>query len=88
MPTEPITLSGYVKGIGTLNNVLITGILSPGASPATVNYGSVEFGEAAQLVVEIGGKGAGEFDQTQLFRRGEAEWQTKTGVHQWLRARF
>jgi hypothetical protein len=61
--TEPITLSGYVAGIGTLDNVLITGILSPGASPATVSYGSVEFGAAAQLVVEIGGESAGEYDQ-------------------------
>ncbi len=69
--TEPITLTGYVKGVGTLNNVLITGILSPGASPATVSYGSVEFGAAAQLVVEIGGKGAGEFDK--LSFSGEAK---------------
>jgi hypothetical protein len=60
---QPVTLLGYVKGLGTLDQVLIKGTLSPGLSPATVSYGSVSFGALSKLILELGGKAAGSFDQ-------------------------
>jgi hypothetical protein len=61
-PADTITLAGYVKGIGTLDNVLITGTDAPGLSPAAVNRGSVSYN--GTLEIELGGLNAGgEFDQ-------------------------
>ncbi len=60
-PAEPITLAGYVKGVGTLDNVVITGTDAPGFSPATVVRGSVVYDGA--LEIEIGGTAAGSFDR-------------------------
>jgi hypothetical protein len=60
---QPITLLGYVKGLGALDHVLINGTLSPGLSPAMVNYGSVSLGTLSTLILELGGKAAGSFDQ-------------------------
>jgi T5SS/PEP-CTERM-associated repeat protein len=67
-PGEPVTLSGYVKGVGTLDNAVITGTDTPGFSPATVYRGSV--GYAGTLEIEIGGSGAGAFDR--LIHSGTA----------------
>lgn len=58
---EPITLAGYVKGVGTLDNVVITGTDAPGFSPATVNRGSVIYD--GTLEIELGGDSPGQFDQ-------------------------
>ena len=58
---EPLRLSGYVKGVGTLDNVEVTGTLSPGFSPATVTLGSVSY--AGTLEIELGGTAAGSFDR-------------------------
>jgi T5SS/PEP-CTERM-associated repeat protein len=60
---EPIELTGYVKGIGTLDNVIVSGTDAPGVvGPAAVNRGSVDY--AGQLVIEIGGLAAGSgYDQ-------------------------
>jgi T5SS/PEP-CTERM-associated repeat protein len=58
---EPITLAGYVKGVGTLDNVDVTGTLAPGFSPATVTLGSVAY--AGQLEIELGGTALGSFDR-------------------------
>jgi autotransporter-associated beta strand protein len=66
---EPITLIGYVKGVGTMNNVVITGTNAPGFSPATVNYGNVEY--AGTLEIELAGLGAGNFDK--IVHTGIAE---------------
>ena len=41
---ERIELSGYVKGLGTLDHVTITGTDAPGLSTAAVNRGSVNSG--------------------------------------------
>jgi T5SS/PEP-CTERM-associated repeat protein len=57
---EPITLTGYVKGVGTLDNVIITGTDAPGFSPATVYRGSVTY--AGTLEIEVGGLTPGSFD--------------------------
>jgi T5SS/PEP-CTERM-associated repeat protein len=59
-PAEPITLTGYVKGVGTLNNVVITGTDAPGFSPASVYRGSVAY--AGELQIEVGGLSEGSFD--------------------------
>jgi T5SS/PEP-CTERM-associated repeat protein len=58
---QRVTLSGYVKGVGTLDNVLITGTDAPGFSAATVYRGSVAYQGA--LEVEIGGATPGSFDR-------------------------
>lgn len=61
-PNAPITLSGYVKGVGTMDNVNITGTDAPGFSTAAVNRGSVSYN--GTLEIEIGGLSPGSgFDQ-------------------------
>lgn len=65
--TEKIALPGYVKGVGTLNNVNITGTNSPGFSPATVYYGSTSYGATGKLVAEIGGNTPGSDYDQQLY---------------------
>ena len=59
--SEPITLTGYIKGAGTLDNVVITGTDAPGFSPATVYRGSVAY--AGSLEIELGGTSPGSFDR-------------------------
>ena len=58
---NPITLTGYVKGVGTLDHVTITGTDAPGFSPATVYRGNVAY--AGTLEIELGGTSAGTFDR-------------------------
>lgn len=61
---EKLTLSGYIKGTGFLDNVIITGTYDPGNSPAAVQLGSVSFAATAKLIIELGGKTPGaQFDQ-------------------------
>ena len=51
---EPVTLTGYVKGVGTLDNVNITGTDAPGfGAAAAVNRGSVSYNGTLQI--QIGG---------------------------------
>ncbi len=72
LPDEPITLTGYVKGVGTLDNVIITGTDAPGFSPATVVRGSVQY--AGLLEIEVEGDAAGEFDRIEhLLGAGVAD---------------
>ena len=59
---EPLTLTGYVNGTGTLANVAFTGTFSPGLGTASVNLGSAEYD--GTLEIEIGGLSPGtEYDQ-------------------------
>jgi hypothetical protein len=59
---QRLTLAGYVKGVGTFDNVEFTGTFSPGFSPAKVYLGSTEY--AGTLKIEIGGTAAGSgYDQ-------------------------
>jgi len=59
---QPLTLPGYVKGVGTFDNVQFTGTFSPGFSPAKVNLGSATY--AGTLQIEIGGLSPGSgYDQ-------------------------
>jgi hypothetical protein len=61
---QPITLSGYVGGVGTFNNVSFTGTYSPGFSPAITMVGNIIFSPTSTLVMEIGGLSPGsEHDQ-------------------------
>jgi|GEM_PF-6497667 len=50
-----ITLTGYTKGVGFLNNVTINGTYAPGLSPALVNVGTLTLGGLSTTEVEIGG---------------------------------
>ncbi len=62
--SDPIYLNGYIKGVGTLNNVIILGTDSPGFSPVKQMVGSKGWAEGALLIMELGGQMAGsQFDQ-------------------------
>ncbi len=59
---EPIELTGYIKGVGTLDHVVISGTDAPGFSPVAVRRGSVVY--RGSLIIEVGGPVAGtEHDQ-------------------------
>ncbi|MCA9126086.1 MAG: hypothetical protein KDB22_03335 [Planctomycetales bacterium] len=64
--SQQITLPGYVKGVGTFNNVNFSGTHSPGLSPARVFYGSASFGDDALLIMELAGGLPGK-DYDQIF---------------------
>ncbi|MGB0600506.1 MAG: dockerin type I domain-containing protein, partial [Rubripirellula sp.] len=55
-----ITLAGLVKGVGSLTNVTINGIYSPGFSPALVRNGHVTYADQSTVLVELGGTIAGD----------------------------
>lgn len=68
---QPITMTGFVKGVGSLNNVNMLGTYSPGLSPAAVNLGSMAYGAGSTTIVELGGVLAGaHYDQ--LNHTGQA----------------
>ncbi|TWU51875.1 choice-of-anchor Q domain-containing protein [Rubripirellula reticaptiva] len=69
-PAQPITLPGYSKGIGSLNNVNITGTHSPGFSPAQVVNGSVTYAASATTIIELGGTTPGSSGHDQLIHTG------------------
>jgi T5SS/PEP-CTERM-associated repeat protein len=52
---QPITLPGYVKGVGTFDNVVFTGTFSPGLSPAILTVGNVAMSPTSTLIMELGG---------------------------------
>ncbi|MFT3785141.1 MAG: PEP-CTERM sorting domain-containing protein [Tepidisphaeraceae bacterium] len=58
-PTDYIEFSGYVKGVGTFNNVAFSGTFSPGLSPALLTVGNVTFTPSNVLDIEIGGLNRG-----------------------------
>jgi hypothetical protein len=61
---QPITLSGYIKGVGTFNNVIFTGTYSPGLSPTIATVGSITLAPTGTLLMEVGGTTAGgSYDQ-------------------------
>jgi T5SS/PEP-CTERM-associated repeat protein len=63
---QKITLSGYVKGVGTFDNVTFSGTFSPGLSPTVSSVGSISLGSSSTLVMEIGGTTPGSsYDQIQ-----------------------
>lgn len=63
---QPITLSGYIKGTGTINNVTFTGTYSPGLSPTITTAGNLAFASTNTLIMELGGTAPGSgYDQIQ-----------------------
>ena len=61
-----ITLSGYVKGVGTFENVTTTGTFSPGLSPAIVSTTNFSLASTNTLLMELGGTAVGSgYDQVQ-----------------------
>ena len=56
---EPLTLSGYVKGVGTFDNVNFTGTFTPGFSPTLTTVGSITLTPASTLIMELGGTSRG-----------------------------
>lgn len=54
-PAEPLTFTGYVKGVGTFDNVNFTGTFDPGLSPAVLAVGNIAFGATSTLIMELGG---------------------------------
>jgi T5SS/PEP-CTERM-associated repeat protein/autotransporter-associated beta strand protein len=63
---QRITLPGYVKGVGTFDNVIFTGTFSPGLSPTSLIVGNVALSPTSTLVMELGGAAPGSgFDQLQ-----------------------
>jgi len=71
-PVEKITLTGYIKGVGSLDNVLVAGTSSPGFSPAAVYFGSVDFGSTSKLIAELEGLLPGSSGYDQLNFSGTA----------------
>ena len=55
---QRITLPGYVKGVGTFDNVNVTGTFSPGLSPTIATFGNVALSNSSTLVMELGGTDA------------------------------
>jgi hypothetical protein len=68
---HPLTLTGFIKGVGTLDNVILTGTYSPGFSPAAVTLGSVAYSSTSHTVVELGGTTPGS-EHDQLNHTGQA----------------
>lgn len=63
---QPITLPGYVKGVGTFDNVSFTGTFSPGLSPTILSVGNINLASTSTLVMELGGTAPGSgYDQLQ-----------------------
>jgi fibronectin-binding autotransporter adhesin len=63
---QPIQLQGYVKGVGTFDNVNFTGTFSPGLSPTVLTVGNVSLSPTSTLIMELGGTTAGSgYDQIQ-----------------------
>ncbi len=69
---QQIELTGFVKGVGTLSNVTISGTNSPGFSPAVVQYGSMVYGGSGTVVMEIGGTTPGSSGHDQINHTGIA----------------
>lgn len=70
--TETITLTGYITGVGTLENWTQAGTYSPGASPAIVQNGNSLYGENGMMILEIGGTTPGVAGHDQVQHTGTA----------------
>ncbi|MFT3883127.1 MAG: autotransporter-associated beta strand repeat-containing protein [Gemmatales bacterium] len=52
---QPITFTGWVKGVGTFTNVVFAGTWDPGFSPTLITAGSLGFSSTNNLIMELGG---------------------------------
>src|SRR5690606_20262857 len=50
---HPITFTGYIKGVGTFDNVVFEGTYSPGLSPTQQFVGSVGLSADNHLIMEL-----------------------------------
>lgn len=57
--SQQLTFNGYVKGIGTFENVVMNGTFAPGLSPAISYVDNLTLGNNAVLEMEIGGLAPG-----------------------------
>jgi autotransporter-associated beta strand protein/T5SS/PEP-CTERM-associated repeat protein len=63
---QPLTFTGYVKGVGTFNNVSFGGTFSPGLSPTILTVGNISLSATNTLIIELGGVTPGsQHDQIQ-----------------------
>ncbi len=53
--TDRLIVEGYVKGVGTFDNVQFNGTFAPGLSPSCVDGTNFFFGSSSNLEMEIGG---------------------------------
>jgi hypothetical protein len=53
--TNYLEFTGYVKGVGTFNNVAFSGTFSPGLSPTLMTVGNVIYTPSNVLTMELGG---------------------------------
>ena len=54
---NPITITGFANGVGTIDLVTIAGTISPGLGPANVNFGTATY--AGNAIIEVNGTSAG-----------------------------
>lgn len=65
--SELLDFTGYVKGVGSFDDVSFSGTFSPGLSPAVVSVGTVILGNSSTLIMEIGGLAPGsQHDQLEI----------------------
>jgi autotransporter-associated beta strand protein len=57
--STPLVFNGYVKGVGTFNNVAFSGTFSPGLSPTLLTVGNTVLLPSNVLDIEIGGLNRG-----------------------------
>jgi fibronectin-binding autotransporter adhesin len=57
--STPLVFTGYVKGVGTFNNVAFSGTFSPGLSPTLLTVGNTVLLPTNILQMEIGGLNRG-----------------------------
>jgi autotransporter-associated beta strand protein len=58
--SQPLTFTGYVKGVGSFDNVTFAGTYDPGLSPTLATVGSISFSPTNTLVMELGGTDRGD----------------------------
>ncbi|MCI0333394.1 MAG: autotransporter adhesin family protein [Planctomycetes bacterium] len=52
---QPLTFTGYVKGLGSFDNVTFTGTFDPGLSTTIVTAGNLALSSTSTLIIELGG---------------------------------
>jgi subtilisin-like proprotein convertase family protein len=54
---HPIAIEGFLNGTGSIDQVTVTGTISPGFGPANVSFGSVSY--AGSVIIDLNGPNAG-----------------------------
>lgn len=69
---QPLELSGYIVGSGSLDFVQLNGTYSPGSSSSVVEHGNVNYDSGSMTIVEIGGMSAGVGGYDRINHNGKA----------------